>query len=87
MIALNYLDPICVDGDGCLGLAMYPIDLTCTHITLADDPDLAEVGRPAPRRDDSGVVLPCGKGSVKPGLTRHPSDAPAPARGQSPQPT
>ena len=87
MIALNYLDPICVDGDGCLGPTMYPIDVPHAHITLTDDPDLAEIGRPTPRWDDSGVVPPCGKGSVEPGLTHHPSDAPAPARGQSPQPT
>jgi hypothetical protein len=50
---VNYLDPICVDADGCLGLTTYAIDLTHAPITLTDDPDRAELGKPAPRRDHS----------------------------------
>jgi hypothetical protein len=63
VIALNYLDPICVDGDGCLGLTTYPIDDTHARITLADDPDPAELGRLAHGRARSGersVVSPSG---------------------------
>jgi len=54
VIALNYLDPSCVDGDGCLGLTRYTIDVTPTHVTLADDPDPAEVGNLALGRARSG---------------------------------
>jgi hypothetical protein len=45
VIALNYLDPICVDGDGCPGLPTYATDIRHAHITLTDDPDPAESGK------------------------------------------
>ena len=51
---MNYLDPICINVDGYLGLNKYAVGETDAHITLTDDPDPAEFGKLDPGLACSG---------------------------------